>query len=446
MKKHTAFLLLSFIVFNARAQGVLNTYIKAGLDSNLQLKQKTFDVTKAKLDLERAKTLFLPQANFSSQYTLASGGRSQDIPIGDLLNNVYSTLNQLTSSSKFPQVQNQGIKFLPNNFHDTKVEVAMPLYNPELKYNRSIKEEMITGTQAEINVYKRELVKNIQQAYYQYLQAGKATDIYTNALTVVNENLRVSEKLVKNNVATRDVVLKSQAQVSSVQTQLTDAQQNKKNAAAYFNFLLNRPFETPIEVDSTIYYTLDNSISLTDASNNREELQQIKSCEKALQTSQKLNQSFALPRLNAFYNVGFQGFGVNLFDKQFYQLGGLQLTWSIFKGNDNKLKIKQTQANIEQLHTQYDDVQKQLQLQSTTAYNSYAAALQALKSAHDEVVSTKEAYRLTDKKYREGQALQIEVIDARIQMTNAEIKYSLAQLAALNKSAEVQRANAGYTL
>lgn len=446
MKKHTAFLLLSFIVFNARAQGVLNTYIKAGLDSNQQLKQKTFDVTKAKLDLERAKALFLPQANFSSQYTLASGGRSQDIPIGDLLNNVYSTLNQLTSSNKFPQVQNQSIKFLPNNFHDTKVEIAMPLYNPELKYNRSIKEEMITGTQAEINVYKRELVKNIQQAYYQYLQAGKATDIYTNALTVVNENLRVSEKLVKNNVATRDVVLKSQAQVSSVQTQLTDAQQNKKNAAAYFNFLLNRPFETPIEVDSTIYYTLDNSISLTDASNNREELQQIKSGEKALQTSQKLNQSFALPRLNAFYNVGFQGFGVNLFDKQFYQLGGLQLTWSIFKGNDNKLKIKQTQANIEQLHTQYDDVQKQLQLQSTTAYNSYIAALQALKSARDEVLSTKEAYRLTDKKYREGQALQIEVIDARIQMTNAEIKYSLAQLAALNKSAEVQRANAGYPL
>ena len=446
MKKITAFLLLSFIVFNARAQSVLNTYIKAGLDSNLLLKQKTFDVTRAKLDLERAKTLFLPQANFTSQYTLASGGRSQDIPIGDLLNNVYSTLNQLTSSSKFPQVQNQSIKFLPNNFHDTKVEVAMPLYNPELKYNRSIKEEIITGTQAEINVYKRELVKNIQQAYYQYLQAGKATDIYTNALTVVNENLRVSEKLVKNNVATRDVVLKSQAQVSSVQTQLVDAQQNKKNAAAYFNFLLNRPFETAIDVDSTIYAALDNSVTLTDASGNREELQQIHSGEKALQTSQKLNQAFGLPRLNAFYNIGFQGFGVNLFDKQFYQLGGLQLTWSIFKGNDNKLKIKQTQVDIEQLHTQYNDVQKQLKLQSTTAYNAYIAAVQALKSAHDEVLNTKEAYRLTDKKYREGQALQIEVIDARIQMTNAEIKYSLAQLAALNKSAEVQRANASYPL
>lgn len=442
----TAILVFCFIVFYGHSQTVLDSYIKAGLDSNLLLKQKTFDVTRAQLDLQRAKALFLPQVDFGSQYTLATGGRTQDVPIGDLLNNVYTTLNQLTSSSKFPQVENQEIKFLPNNFHDTKVEVAMPLYNPELKLNRSIKQEVITGTQAEINVYKRDLIKNIRQAYYQYLQAGKAVDIYTNALAVVNENLRVSEKLVKNNMATRDVVLKNQAQVSAVQTSLTEAQENKKNAAAYFNFLLNRAFETPIAADSTIFSSpLENALP-GDASANREELQQITSGEKALQTSLRLSQSFALPRLNAFYNVGFQGFGFNVFDKQFYQLGGLQLTWNIFKGNDNKLKIKQTQAAIDQMHTQYDDVQKQLQLQATTTRNSYAAAIEALHSAYDEVLSTKEAYRLTDKKYREGQALQIELLDARTQMTNAEIKYSLAQLNALNKSAELERATAAYPL
>lgn len=446
MKKSFLLLVLPFIVSGLKAQAILDRYVKAGLDSNLLLKQKTFDVTQAQLDLQRAKTLFLPQVDFNSQYTLATGGRTQEVPIGDLLNNAYTTLNQLTSSNKFPQVQNQSIKFLPNNFHDTKIAVAMPLYSPEIKYNRDIKAEMINGTQAEITIYKRDLVKSIQQAYYQYLQAAKASDIYTNALTVVAENLRVSEKLVKNNVATRDVVYKSQAQVSGVQTSLVEAQQNKKNAAAYFNFLLNKPFESAIEIDSTIFTSLDNNITLTDASGNREELSQIRSGEKALQTNLKLNQSFGLPRLSAFYNVGFQGFGFNVFDKQFYQLGGLQLTWNIFKGNDNKLKVKQTQVTIDQLHTQYDDVQKQLQLQTTTAYNAYVAAIEALKSAHDEVVSTKEAYRLTDKKYREGQALQIELIDARTQMTNAEIKYSLAQLNALNKTAEMQRANASYPL
>ncbi len=67
------------------------------------------------------------------------GGRTQDIPIGDLLNNVYSTLNQLTGQSKFPQVNNQSIQFLPNDFHDTRVEVVVPVVNTDLYYNRAIK-------------------------------------------------------------------------------------------------------------------------------------------------------------------------------------------------------------------------------------------------------------------------------------------------------------------
>lgn len=437
--------LLLIISSTTNSQSILEKYIKLGLDSNLALRQKTFDLKRAQLDLDRAKTLFYPQANFNAQYLLATGGRTQDIPIGDLLNNVYTTLNDLTAGNKFPQVQNQKINFLPNNFHDTRVEVTMPLYNPEMKYNRNIKAEMINGNQAEVNLYKRELVKNIKQAYYDYLQATKSIEIYANALTVVSENLRVNEKLVKNTMATKDVVLKAKAQVSQVQTSLIGAQQNQKNAVAYFNFLLNQPLETAIENDSTILESLDKEINVSlDVPTNREELLQIKSGQKALETNLRSNESLKLPRLNVFYNVGFQGFGYRFFDKQFYQLGGLQLTWNIFKGNDNKLKVKQTQLDIDALKNQYSDTEKQLQLQITTTNNSYTSALQVLQSSNDEVISTKEAYRLTDRKYREGQALQIEVTQARIDMTNAEIKYSLAHLAVLNKAAELERVMATY--
>jgi len=235
--------------------------------------------------------------------------------------------------------------------------------------------------------------------------------------------------------------------VSQVQTSLIEAQQNQKNAAAWFNFLLNEPLETPVENDLTILQSLDNKINISlEVPANREELIQIASGQKALETSKKLDESYRLPRLNAFYNVGFQGFGYKFFDKQFYQIGGLQLTWNIFKGNDNKLKIQQTQLDIDALKNQYSTIEKQVQLQITTTNNSYISAVQALQSCNDEMISTKEAYRLTDRKYREGQALQIEVTQARIDMTTAEIKYSLAQLAVLSKAAELERVMATYPI
>src|SRR5262249_45566588 len=145
-------------------------------------------------------------------------------------------------------------------------------------------------------LYKRELVYNIKQAYFKYLQACKAVSIYTNALATVNESLRFNEKLVKNQAATKEVVLKAKAEVSKVQTSLADATQQQKNAAAYFNFLLNQPLETLIAFDSTLITTLQNEMRVVvEIPESREELQQLKSTQKVLETNLKLNETYKLP-------------------------------------------------------------------------------------------------------------------------------------------------------
>lgn len=427
------------------AQTTLEGYLKKGLDSNLALRQQSFDLQKAQLDLKRARTLFYPQANISSQYTLANGGRTQDIPIGDLLNNVYSTLNELTSSSKFPQVPNQSIAFLPNDFHDTKLEVSVPVVNMDIRYNRQMKEELIHTRQAGIEVYKRELVKTIKQAYYQYLQADRSVAIYTNAVLLAQENLRVSEKLVQNGTATKEAILRAKSQVSQVQASLIEASNNRQNAAAYFNFLLNEPLETAVVTDSSVANQFNTPIPVSlELPAGREELAQLKSTQKVLITNLKMSKSYLVPTLNAFYNIGFQGFQLKFNSDQFYQLGGLQFKWNIFKANDNKYKIQQSQLELDALANQYKDVEQQLSLQVRTAYNNYYSALQSLEALRDEVQSAQETYRLTERRFREGQALQLELIDIRTQLTNAQIRYSLAQLAVLTRAADVERATASY--
>lgn len=428
------------------AQTILDQYIKTGLDSNLALHQRSFDLQKAQLDLKRAQTLFYPRASFNSQYTLATGGRTQDIPIGDLLNGVYSTLNQLTASSKFPQVENQNIKFLPNDFHDTRVEVSVPVINRDIYYNRAIKKELIHTQQAEIDIYKRELVKSVKTAYYQFLQTGKAVEVYTNALAMVNENLRVSEKFLQNNMTTKETVLRAKAQVSQVRSSLINARNQQENAIAYFNFLLNRPLDAAIITDSTIIEQVNTSLSANlDVPGRREELTKLQSAQKVVATNIKMNRSYIIPKLNAFYNVGFQGFGFRFNGDQFYQLGGLQFKWDLFSANDNKLKIRQSQVDLDALVNQYKDTEQQLTLQVRTTYNNYRSAVQTLQAVLDEVQSTQETYRFAERRFREGQALQIELIDARSQMTTAQLNYSLAQLAVLTRAAELERVTATYT-
>ena len=431
----------------AQKSPILDDYIHLGLDSNLALHQRNFDLSRAQLDLKRAQSLFYPQAGFSSQYTLANGGRSQSIPIGDLLNGVYSTLNQLTSSNKFSQVANQSIQFLPNDFHDTKMEVSLPILDIDLQHNRAVSRQTIDARRADRDVFRRDLVRSIRQAYYQYLQAGKAVEIYTISLSLVKENRRVSEKFVEQQMATREAVLRAQAQVSQVQSSLIEAENDRRNAAAYFNFLLNRPLENPLVTDSALMDGTDTTAtapSSAGVTTSREEFARLKSYQQILQSNLNYSRNYLVPKLSAFYDVGYQGYGFHFNGTQFYQLAGLNLVWPLFKAGDNKYKIQQARIDIEAVNDQYRDLTQQLTLEQQTTVNNYQSAIEALQALADGASSAREAYRLVERRFDEGQALQVDLIDARNQYTNAEIRYSLGRLAVLNRAADLERVTAAY--
>jgi outer membrane protein TolC len=96
---------------------ILENYIQTGLSHNLALQQQQIDWQRSLEAVRQAKSLFYPVAQFNATYTRAAGGRRIDFPIGDLLNPVHSTLNQLTQSNQFPVLANQQIQFLPDDFH-----------------------------------------------------------------------------------------------------------------------------------------------------------------------------------------------------------------------------------------------------------------------------------------------------------------------------------------
>jgi len=452
--------------------GILDGYLRLALDSNLALHQRNFDLQKARLDLRRAKSLFFPQATASSEYTLADGGRSIGIPVGDLLNNVYSTLNQLTASNKFPQVANQTVQFLPNNFQDTKMEVSLPILNTDLRHNREVSTEQINGSRANRDIYSRDLIRSVRQAYYQYLQAGKAAEVYENSLRLAEENRRVSEKFVANQMATREIVLRARAQVSEAESSLIEARNNVRNAAAWFNFLLNRPLDHPITIDPALMDISSPFSSPSGAggsspsgtggsssdplasplpagalsSGRREEFARLTSYQRILESNLKWDRAYLVPKLNAFYDIGFQGYGIHFSSSQFYQLAGVNLVWPLFKASDNKYKIRQAIIDIQSVHEQYRQLTDQLDLEQVTAINNYNSALEALQALADEVGSARETYRLAERRFNEGQALQIELIDSRNQMTNAELRYSLGRLALLNRAADLERVTAAFPI
>ncbi|TRW27222.1 TolC family protein [Flavobacterium zepuense] len=443
MIKKTILLLIISLGTSGYAQTSLDTYIQMGLEKNEVVKQQNFDINKSMYALKEARALFYPTVSLNANYTKADGGRTIDIPIGDLLNPVYSSLNQITNSNAFPTLQNQSVLLNPDNFYDAKIHTTMPLLNFEIIYNKRIRSQQNSLQKIELEIYQRELVKEIKIAYYKYLQSLEGVKIYEQALTLVKENQRVNQALFKNDKINRTAVLRSDNEVLRIEANLETAKQASNNAKAYFNFLINRKLDTEIDAD-TQNETLPD-LMLEENTRNREELKKLDLVEELNGNVNKLTQSYWFPKLSGFADVGFQDFDFEVNKQSRYYLAGLSLEWNIFSGNKNKYRLRQVEEDSKKIASQKDNVEQQLLLQHEVAQNNLKSALKQFDAEKDQKEAAKKYNEDITKLYKEGQALYIELLDAQNQWVNAQLNTNVSLYNSWIVFAELERANATFT-
>lgn len=454
MQNHPFYIFLLFFLSpgagrQAAAQSVnapiLNQYIETGLAQNLALQQQQIDWQRGLAAVRQAKALFYPTLQFNATYTRAAGGRRIDFPIGDLLNPVYGTLNQLTQSNQFPVLSNQQIQFLPDDFHETYLGVSYPLFNTDLKFNRQIQEHLAAGQAARKETYEQELRFQIRSAYLQYLQALQAETIWQNTRLVLQELVGFNESLVRNQVATREVVAAAQYERSRSEQEIAQIQAAKQTARAYFNFLLNRNWQDSILIDASLLnpvlpaYDLEALIS--GAGNNRREISVLEAGQAAAASALEMQEANrVLPDLYLGGQIGFQGFGYTFSEEQAYILVQAGLRYDLFTGGQNKQKIQIARLENDKMQVQEQEIRRQIALQIMQAWNELEAGKAAWQSAVAGRQSAEEAFRIVQNKYKAGQVLLLEYLDAQNRATSAQLQTSLAWIHILQKEAALHRA------
>ncbi len=443
-------LLIVFPFFNASAQSpVLENYIQQGLKNNLQLQQEQLNYERSMESLAQAKALFLPYVGINASYQFADGGRKISIPVGDLVNPVYANLNQInsklnTGAPSYPFISNQTTNFLANNFHDSKVRVIQPLFNPEIYFNYKAQKELITVQQAQKKAYENQLKFEITSAYYQYLQSGEALAILRNTLSLLHELLKINQSLVANAKATKDVVLNTEYELNKTEQQIAENEKNYQVASAYFNFLLNREMNAAIERDSSLSFSTNKSEEISSLTNTalqqRQELQQIQNGLRANEQIIGLSKGNAfLPKINVVGDIGYQGFYYTFGSDQQYWLVQFGLTWDIFKGGEKKSRTQQARIDYQVMENKMEQLKKQIELQVIQAHYELQSARQAFAASQSGVKSAEKSFQIIRAKYKEGQAILLEYLDAQNKFTSSQLTNSINQYELLRKSAALQK-------
>ncbi len=419
--------------YTLRGQAILDQYVKQAIDQNLSVDEKQALERKQEYALEHAGKLGGPEVNFLTTYTVAYKGRNIELPLGDLLNPVYDALNDITGTQNFPPVANQEFNFLPNNFYDARFRITQPILQPEIKYNKLIKKEEVTLAELQTDETIRDLTQQVKTAYIQWMRASESILIMDQGLTLLNENKRITESLIKNGQAIPSALMRIQSDIEHLSALRQKSISNQINAASHFNFLLNRPAGTEILPD--VFNGVPPIPTQYDLS-RREELQQIQTGKKIQELALQLEEKQHAPTLGLQLDLGSQAFAA---DWGGYVLGGVQLEIPIWDNKKSQLKQKEWKAQLEATEANYEWTKNAFDVQMNAEIENLRSDIELYNSFTDLLASNQRFYDETVRRYKEGLSNYIELLDARTEVTSTQLEQNLAKYQSWLRHVNIER-------
>jgi outer membrane protein TolC len=431
---------------------VVQSLVAEAMAGNIALQTQAVDVEQARVRLDEARSLFQPRLDLLARYTRADGGRTIDLPIGDLLNPAYATLNQLLAaqgqSASFPQVANQSIPLLREREQETKLRLTQPLYRPEISRGAQARRASLESREASLAQFKRELRLQVESAYYRCRQTEAAVEILKSALGLTGEALRVNRLLFENDKVTEDRVLRAEADQLAVQQQSLEAERDRNLARATLNFLLNRPLSTPVpgsSGDELVLFT-QAVLALTPpespAPDGREELLALRKAIKAASAAEDAERARLYPSLALAVDAGTQGESYGTGRGYNFVQGSLVAAINLWDGRERRSGVQMARLERRKLELQLAGARQQISLEIMQAADELRSAAAACATAARRREASARAFEIVSRRELEGLASQLTFLDARNELTRAELNLEITRQYLLINAAKLDRAAA----
>lgn len=438
----------------------LREVLDDALAANLELRAGAAAIQQRLAALDQARARYLPVLDVAARYSWADGGRTIDFPVGDLLNPVYATLDELLVASgqppRFPRIENQSVTFLRGNEQETKLVLEQPLYEPRLGPAVAASRAELDRATANVAALRSRVIRDTQQAYYLWIATQQAVLVLDATLELARSNLAANESLYRNGKVTRDLVLRAEADLLEVEQQRIAAVSRVRIAQGYVNLLRNAPLAAPLpraDIDAAaVQRSRDNLVrrlagrSLEPAAlqqlatNRRAELRGLDAAVASGEARQDLARAAFKPRLLLGAEAGIQGDDYGFSEDERYALASVILRWNTFRGGADRAALAEARAFTEELRATRELAAQRVRLEVQQAVEDLEVADASLDTALKRAEAAAGALRIATRKRDLGQINQTEFIDARRTMTDANLNLNRVRAEFLARIAELEYA------
>jgi outer membrane protein TolC len=431
---------------------VVAEYVREALASNLALRSQAFDVERQLAALDEARSRFLPQVGIEARYSWADGGREIQLPVGDLVNPAYRTLNELLVANgqapRFTDVSNDSFVFLREREQDTRLTLRQPLYAPAIPAAFRAQRASLDSTTFARQALARRIERDVTVGYLDWLRALANVEIVSSSVALLQENLRVNDSLYTNGRITQDQVLRARAELLEVQQQLREAGNLASRSQQLVNFLLNRPLDMPLEPASIRAPAATPPPAGTDATlrddalDRRPELRELEALELAARFQVDRERAARQPQLSLGVDGGIQGEDYDFGSDYNFGIASLQFTLPLFDGGAIRSRVDAARAVARQAAVRREETSRQIELEVQQSLDRLRTAADSLATAEARADAARAGFRIASSKRDLGVINQVDFLDARNALTGAELNLNLTRFALLSRQAELAYATA----
>ena len=316
------------------------------------------------------------------------------------------------------------------NGNSNKISVSLPLYSGGANQN-SIKSGELGVDIARLKTERKWETTRLAviQAYYDTLEAKKKIAVYQDTVDKYQQHLTNVEQLYGAGSKAKIDVLRSQVELSNAQQELIKGKNSYDNNLSTLRSLIYVDSSEPLELtDDFSYIAFEGDVGecLSYALDNRKEIMmdnyQLQQKELAVKTAK----AGYGPTVDVSVGAGWSKQVLPDNDNHDYT-ASLGVSWNIFDSGITAGKVDAARAELAIAQATLAKDKNDIDLAVRKDYNSMREAEERFNSTQAAVKQAEEDFFIAQEKYKAGEGIMLDIIDAQEALSTARHNYISAQ-------------------
>jgi len=299
------------------------------------------------------------------------------------------------------------------------VNVDQIIFNAQVFNTIRAANSLLKSTKNEKKEQDNSIIFEVKNAFLRTLIAQQTLKVTEDTLNLAREYLNTTRVRFENGEASDYDVLRAEVEVKNLEYRFLKAKSLYETSLNYLKLLLGIDPRKKIEIKGEIKFTefkadLDRLIDT--ALNKRPLIKTIEFKEESLKHNLSAVKSEFLPSLALnFQDIANEkeAFAFNREEYEDYWTFTLRLSWPIFEGGLRFFKVKEAKSQLQQIKLLKEKTISAIKIEIKDAILDLGSARKEVEATKTNVEDAKRMYEIIYRRYLEGEASYLDILDAR---------------------------------